>query len=197
MNAVDDPPCPTYSFKPSLFGAVWEFRLAPDSIEWKTGARAGRINYRDVRRVRLSFRPVTMQTYRFLTEIWGTSGPKIEIASSSWRSMVEQERHDAAYSTFVGELHRRLAKAQPAAAFQTGTPALLYWPGLVVFAVVVLALVALALRALQVEAWAGATMICGFLVLMLWQAGTFFRRNRPRVYRPDSPPVDLLPCLSS
>ena len=192
MNVVDDPPCPTYSYKPSLFGAVRKFRLAPDAIEWECGAGTGRIDYCEVRRVRLSFRPVTMQTYRFLTEVWGASGPKIEIASSSWRSMVEQERHDAAYSTFIGELHRRLA-VQPTASFQTGTPVLLYWPGLVVFTVVVLALVALVIRALQVEAWAAAMMIGGFLALMLWQAGTFFRRNRPRVYRPQSPPADLLP----
>ena len=52
-----------------------------------------------------------MQTHRFITEIWSADNPKIQIVSVSWRSIMEQERLDNAYSAFVTELHRRLAAA--------------------------------------------------------------------------------------
>jgi len=51
----------------------------------------------------------------------------------------------------------------------------------------------LIVRALQVDAMSGAAFIGGFLVLLLWQGGTYFRRNRPGVYRPDALPAALMP----
>jgi len=56
-----------------------------------------------------------------------------------------------------------------------------------------LALAGLVVRALQVEAWSAAALIVGVFVLMLWQVGTFFRRNRPGTYRPEEIPADSLP----
>ena len=191
LDGENDPT--SYSYKPSLFGAPWQFRLAADALEWQAGMRAGRFPYADIRRVRLSFRPVNMQTYRFLAEIWPLQGPKVTIASSSWRSMIEQSRQDAAYSTFVTELHRRIAAARGTAAFDSGSPALLYWPGLAIFAAVSLALAALTVKALRVASWAAAALVGGLLGLFLWQAGTFFKRNRPGRYRPDALPRALLP----
>src|SRR5438105_15798371 len=79
-----------YSYKPSLMGAAWEFRLRRDALEWRAGRHQGSAPYGRIVRVRLSFRPVTMQTRRFVTEIWPDQGPRLSIASTSWRSMVEQ-----------------------------------------------------------------------------------------------------------
>jgi hypothetical protein len=183
----------SYSYKPSLMGGPWEFHLTPDAIEWQAGRRSGRIHYRDIRRTRLSFRPVTMQTYRFLAEIWPAEGPKITIASSSWKSMFEQERLDAAYAVFITELHQRVAAANPPARFETGSPPLIYWPGFALFAMVSSALAALIVRGLKVEAWEGTAFIAAFLAVFLWQAGTFFRRNRPGVYSPGQLPENVLP----
>jgi len=183
----------SYSYKPSLMGAAFEARLEPDALAWQAGGRTGRIPYKDIRRLRLSFRPVTMQSQRFLTEIWPMQGPKIVLASCSWRSMFEQERRDAPYAAFVTELHRRLAAAQSSARFDAGSPPLLYWPAVTLFAGVSLSIAALLVRALQLGSLGGAAFIAAFLALFLWQAGTFFRRNKPRAYTPDSPPHDLVP----
>ncbi len=197
MAAVTAPPptAPTnsYAYKPALFGPLWRFRLTPDAIEWEAEPQGGRILYVDIRRLRLSFRPVSMQTHRFLAEIWPARAAKLQIASSSWRSMVDHERHDAAYSAFMLELHRRLAAAQVAVRFECGSPALRYWPGLVIFVGVALALSWLTVQALAVGAWAGAAIVGGVLAIFLWQAGTFFRRNRPGTYEPQAPPRHLLP----
>lgn len=190
---TDAAPETRYDFKPTLLGAAWEFRLEADALEWQWGRRNGRVPYDRIARVRLSFRPVTMQTYRFLAEIWPADGPKLFIASTSWRSILEQERKDAAYAAFLAELHRRISAAGGRTTFIAGSPPLIYWPGLVVFAAVSLALAALSVRAIQDEAWRGAAVVGAIFALFLWQAGGYFRRNRPQTYRADALPPDLIP----
>jgi hypothetical protein len=182
-----------YDYKPALLGAAWQFRLRSDALEWQWGRRAGRLPYERVARVRLSFRPVTMQTYRFIAEIWPEEGPKLQIASTSWRSILEQERKDRTYAAFLAELHRRIAAAGGRADFVTGSSPFLYWPGLVVFAVAALAMAALTVRAIQVQAWEATAIVGGLFALFLWQVGGFFRRNRPGTYRPNALPPDLIP----
>jgi hypothetical protein len=183
----------TYAYKPSLLGAAFEFRLTPTALEWSRGRHGDRVPYDRIRRLRLSFRPVSMQSHRFLAEVWPAAGPKLLICSTSWRSPVEQQRHDAAYTAFIAELHRRIAAVGAAVSFEAGSPVAVYWIGLAVFAGVSLALAALTARALQVGAMAGAFIVGGFLALFLWQVGTFFRRNRPGIYAPHALPPEVLP----
>src|SRR3954464_6660452 len=115
----------TYAFKSSLMGAGFELRLACDALAWRRGGQAGRVNYDRIRRMRLSFRPMTMQNHRFVTEIWAADGPKLQIASTSWKSMFEQERLDAAYRVFVIELCRRVGTAGGGAPVPNRTPPVL------------------------------------------------------------------------
>jgi hypothetical protein len=182
-----------YVYKPSLMGAAWELRLRPDALEWRTGRHQGRIPYDCVTRIRLSFRPVTMQTRRFVTEIWWPGAPRLSVASTSWRSLVEQTAQDQAYGAFVRELNARVAAAGGAASFETGVPPLLYWPGVVVFVGVAAGLAVLTVHALATGAYSGAALVAGFLALFVWQSGGYFKRNRPARYRPEAPPKDLVP----
>ena len=184
---------PVYIHKPSLMGAPWELRLRPEALEWRTGRHEGRIPYGRVTRVRLSFRPVTMQTRRFIAEVWSAGEPRLSIASTSWRSMVEQASQDQAYGAFVRELHRRIAAAGVTPAYDCGSPALLYWPGLAVFAGVVVGFAMLIVRALDTGAYSGAAVVGAFFALFVWQSGTYFWRNRPGHYRPDALPTELVP----
>ena len=195
MSADPEPPPPAtrYAYKPSRLTAVWEFELAPDAIEWAAGGRRGRLPYADIRRMRLSFRPRSMQTHRFVAEIWSTRGGKLRLASSSPRSMAEYEAHDAAYAAFLDELHRRLAAARSPATFECGLAPLRYWPGVAIFAAVSLMLAALIVRALASANRSAMLLLGALLAIFLWQGGAFFRRNRPRRYRPETPPRDLLP----
>ena len=182
-----------YAYKPSLMGAALELRLTPAVLEWRRGRRTDRIPYTAIRRLRLSFRPVTMQSHRFLAEIWPAGGPKLQICSTSWRSVVEQERHDAAYTAFIAELHRRIAGAGAAPVLETGVPIVVYWSGFVVLAGVCLAIAGLIVRALQVGAYVGAGIVACFLPFFLWQIGMFLHRNRPGTYRIDALPPLVLP----
>ncbi len=184
-----------YSYRPTLLGAPSTFALTEGGMDWSVGGRTGRVRYRDVRRVRLSFKPGSIQAYRFLTEIWAEGAPKLEIMSSSWKSMVEQERRDESYAAFVAELHTRVATAGSPVpvGYERGANPFLYWPGLVLYSVVTLGLAATFARALQLETYGAAAFIGGFGALLLWQGGNFFHRNRPGSYRPDALPRALMP----
>jgi hypothetical protein len=193
---MDLPSGPTefnYAFKASLLGAPLEYRLADDALEWRRGASAGRAAYGHIRRIRLSFRPMTMQNYRFLAEVWPADASKLQIASTSWKSVFEHQRLDAEYRAFVVELNRRVGAARGNTSFVTGSPVFIYWPGVAVFIGAAFGVAALAVRALQVEAFAAAAFIAAFFALFMWQAGNFFLRNRPGVYAPDAVPPRLLP----
>jgi hypothetical protein len=195
MRRLPDPPSDErqYTYRPSLMGAPWSFKLTPDGLAWENGRRSGHVLYRDIRRVRLSFKPVSMQTQRYMMEVWSDGTPKLAAVSSSWKSMVEQERLDKSYSAFVAALHRRLGEAGAPVRFEQGHSSLAYWPELLIFTGVALGLAFLIVRALQSGALAGAAFIAAFLGLFLWHGGNFFRRNRPGVYRPDALPEILLP----
>jgi hypothetical protein len=182
-----------YAYKPSLMGRPWEFRLTRDALEWQIGRYQGRTPYASVVRIRLSFRPVTMQTRRFVAELWTTDGPRLVIASSSWKSILEQEGQDRAYGAFIRELHRRIAASGARVAFETGSSAIRYWLGLAVFLIVSLGLAVLTVRALQSAAWPAVAIIGGLLCLFVWQSGNYFRRNRPGRYRPEALPEHVVP----
>lgn len=194
-DATPEPPAAgeTYTYRASLLGAPFTFRLTDDGLAFEAGRRAGVIPYHAIARLRLSFKPSSMQSGRYVTEIWAADAPKLTIVSSSWKSMMIQERQDKAYSAFIAALHRRFDAAGAKTQFERGSVPALYWPGLVAFVGVGLGLALLIVRALQVDAKAGAAFVGGFLALFLWQGGNFFRRNKPGTYRPDAPPADLLP----
>jgi hypothetical protein len=181
-----------YEYKSSLIGAPFEFRLAPDALHWAKGGLRGSTRYAKIRRIRLGFRPLTMHNHRFVAEVW-TDGPKLVIASTSWKSMFEQEQRSAAYRGFVTELCQRVGAAGGSTLFQTGSPPLIYWPGLIIFAAALLAIAALIVRALQAETWGSAAFVAAFFALFLWQGGTFFRRNRPGRLDPAAVPDSVLP----
>lgn len=192
-NGANATPETTYSYRPSLMGAGWTFRLTGTGIVWEAGSKSGRVPYRSVRRVRLSYKPASMQTHRFITEIWADGAPRLQLVSSSWKSMVEQERLDDFYAAFVRELHRHLAAAGAPVDYVRGRHPLSYWPGLVLFVLVALGLGATVVRALEAHSVGAAAVIGGFVVLFCWQGFSFFRRNRPGGYTPEALPQDLLP----
>lgn len=183
----------TYAYRPSITGAGWQFRLDDDAIAWDMGRKSGRVPYRDIQLVRMSYRPLTMQTHRFVTEVFTDTGPRLQIASTSWKSLVEQERRDGPYTEFVRELHRRLPANGGEIVFVGGAEPIRYWAGFGVFVVIAVGLAGLVVRALQYGVWGAAGLIVLFLAWFLFQVGNYFRRNRPVRYRVSELPANLLP----
>lgn len=193
-----------YAYKASLMGGAWMLRLAPDGLHWSIGTMAGAVPYSSIRRIRIGFRPVTMQSYRFLAEIWSDKGLKIPIASASWKSLMEQERQDEGYTRFVIALHQRIAAAGGDPDLRAGALPFLYWPGVAIFCALVVMGVSLAVQSMslgeraigQPMDWTqtGAILVLvAMFFWLLWQMGSFFKRNLPRRYTLDTLPADLLP----
>ena len=190
-NAEDGDP--VYFYKPNLMGSPWVFRLRDNGLAWEYGRRSGLIRYDQVRRVRMSFRPATLQNQRFITEIWAPQHPKLQISSTTFRGLMEQARQDGEYTAFVAELHRRLAEAGSAARFESGMHPVLYWLGVAVFAAIGVTLGGFLVATLLKRDLTGAAVVAGVIALLIWQVGMMFRRNRPLIYRPDEPPETVLP----
>lgn len=183
----------TYAFRHSMMGAPHAFRVAHDALYWHVGRYDGRIPYRTIRRIRLAFRPVSMQTHRFIAEIWSDNAPKLSVASVSRRGLMEQERQDAAYRAFVQALHQRIAETGATPVLQAGSSPWLYWPGLGLLAALALTFPVMFFRSLQAGTGMSAALMIVLLIVFLWQLGLFFWRNRPGTYRADAPPATLLP----
>lgn len=186
---------PVYGYKPNLMGAPWVFALTDAGIEWEYGRRTGLLPYDKVRRVRMSFRPATLQTQRFMTEIWGEDSPKLQISSTTFRGLVEQARQDADYVPFVAELHRRLAAAGSTASFEVGMNRWLYGVGVVVMGAIAVVLAILIGRTALNRDLPGFAIVAAVGALFAWQAGSLFYRNRPMTYWPDAPPSVAMPTV--
>jgi hypothetical protein len=182
---------PTYAYRPSLVGAPWIFRLGEDALHWESGRRSGRVEYSQIKRVRLLYRPGTMQPHRFVTEIRSQGTPKLTIASTSWRTMTDIERLDRPYRDFVIALHQRLA-GHPIELI-AGLKPPVFLLALVLFVVTALGMAAVAIRTLQEGAGVAALLICAFVALFVWQIANYVWRNRPVRYVAPDVPESLLP----
>jgi hypothetical protein len=136
---------------------------------------------------------MTMQSRRFVAEIWSNAAPKLQIASTSWRSIMEQEAQDRPFGDFMRRLSERVAASSAAAEFRTGSPLLLWGLGLLLFAGMLIAIPLLAFRTVTAGAAGGALLIVAFLGLFIWQLGRFFWRNQPGEYDPLNVPTRVLP----
>lgn len=182
----------SYTYRPSLLGAAWQFDLTEEGLAWSAGRRHGVWRYDEIAHVQLSYRPVSMQRRRFRADIRSKDGRTLPIVSATWQSMVAVAPQDETYRAFILELHRRVATAGKAT-FGAGMKQPAYVIGLVVLAFVGIALAGLIVRAIATASWSGVLFLLACGAVFSWQIGGFVRRNRPRGYTPDGVPADLIP----
>jgi hypothetical protein len=189
----ETPPDSSYAYRASLIGSAHRFTLEDDGISWQAGRRSGKWRYADIAAVRMSYRPMSMQSRRFRTDIEHRGGGRIVVMSTTWQTLALMDRQDTDYRAFIVGLHRRLASHGGRASLVGGLRPALYYGGVGVLMLLSVAMAALLVRALVTGEWAGALFIVGMSALFGWQIGGFMRRNRPRTYAFDALPQDLLP----
>ncbi|ABA04355.1 conserved hypothetical protein [Nitrobacter winogradskyi Nb-255] len=187
------PPDVGYAYRASAIGSAHRFALEDDGLSWRASRRTGRWRYEDIVAVRMSYRPMSMQSHRFRTEISHQDGGRIIVMSTTWRTLALMDAQSNDYRTFIVELHRRLAAHGARAMLAGGLNPALYFAGMSVLTLLSVAMTALLMRAIVTGEWAGALFIVGLSALFGWQIGRFMRRNRPRAYTLDALPRDLLP----
>jgi hypothetical protein len=182
-----------YRYRASLIGAAHRFELTDDGLSWRVGGRSGVWPYRAITSIRLSYRPVSMQSRRFRADIENLSRERIAVLSTSWQTAALMAPQDRDYRAFIHALHRRRAQAGGKVVLTGGLNPHVHVAAIGVLALLATAMVGLLLRALATGEFAGALFLVGFAALFAWQIGGFIRRNRPRSYRFDDLPNDLLP----
>jgi hypothetical protein len=196
----NDPPdeaTTRYAYKASLVGAAHQFELTGEGLSWRIGGKSGLWPYAAISGIRLSYRPVSMQSRRFRADLDGAGLQRglgrIVLLSTSWQTSVLMAPQDRDYRAFVVALHRRMAEAGSNAVLTGGLKPRVYLAALVLLALVAVAMAGLLVRAIMTGEWAGIVFLLGFAALFGWQVGGFVRRNRPQTYTFDHLPEALLP----
>ena len=182
-----------YAYKASLIGAAHRFELTDEGLSWQIGGRSGVWPYAGISAIRLSYRPVSMQSRRFRADIESAGYGRIAVLSTSWQTAALMAPQDHDYRTFIIELHARMKQAASNATLAGGLRPRIYAVAVVLLILVAAAMAALFIRAIATGEWAGVLFLVGFAALFAWQVGGFIRRNRPQVYTFDHLPKALLP----
>lgn len=182
-----------YIFKPSLVGGASQFDLTDEGLSWQARGKHGVWPLEKIAAIRLSYRPVSMQSRRFRADIEDTRGERVTLYSTTWHTVALMSPQDNGYRAFIVELHRRLAAIGSKAVLVIGINPAIYTAGLAVLGLVGVAMLGLLIRALITGEFAGALFLIGFAALFGWQIGGFLRRNKPRGYAFDALPDDVLP----
>ena len=198
MSALSDVPNDqaagvSYAYKASLIGAAHQFELTDDGLSWHVGGKSGVWRYGDIAAVRLSYRPISMQSRRFRADIENRNRQSVAVISTTWQTVALMSPQDKQYRAFITELHRRMADAGSRAALIGGIRSGVYAGGVAMLALVAIAITGLLARAVATGAYGGALFLIGFAALFGWQIGGFIRRNKPRTYTFGDLPKELLP----
>jgi hypothetical protein len=186
-------PAARYAYKASLVGSSHQFELTEEGLAWRIGGKSGVWPYADISAVRLSYRPVWMQSRRFRADVDNADGRRIAILSTSWQTAALMAPQDHDYRSFIARLHARMASGGSMAKLIGGLGPRSYAAAIILLTLVAVAMSGLLLRAIATGEWAGALFLVGFGALFAWQIGGFVRRNRPRTYTFDHLPEALLP----
>jgi hypothetical protein len=192
-TAADGAPGTRYAYKASLIGAAHLFELTDAGLSWRIAGKSAVWPYADISAIRLSYRPVSMQSRRFRADIGHTDGARITILSTSWQSAALMAPQDQDYRLFITALHARMAQAASQAKLAGGLTPRIYACAIGLLTLVAMAISGLLVRALATGEFAGALFLVGFTALFAWQVGGFVRRNRPLAYSFDHLPKALLP----
>jgi hypothetical protein len=182
-----------YAYKASLIGAAHQFELTEEGLWWRIAGRSGVWPYADISAIRLSYRPVSMQSRRFRADLGNTDGARIIILSTSWQTAALMAPQDHDYRVFMTQLHARMAKAASRASLVGGLKPRVYAAAIMCVTLVAIAISGLLVRSIVTGEWAGTLFLVGFAALFAWQVGGFVTRNRPMAYTFDHLPKALLP----
>jgi hypothetical protein len=182
-----------YAYKASLIGSAHQFELTGEGVSWQVGSRSGVWPYAEIAAIRLSYRPMSMQSRRFRADIERVGGGRIAIMSTTWQTIALMAPQDQGYRAFMTQLHQRMKQAGSRAELIGGIGPKTFAGGIVLLALVGISMAGLLIRAIATGEFAGVLFLIGFTVLFGWQIGGFMVRNRPRTYTFDQLPGALLP----
>jgi len=185
----------TYQHNPRPVGGPISFTLNGDRLTVDSGRKVHDVQLGAVESVRMVYEPGRLGRKAFLTKVRMRDGKTFSFSSVSWRSMIEAEQLTGPYRAFTQALFEAIARANPDVRFLAGKPYWLWLSTAVLAVASLLAMAALIWRALQMGSTSVALLGAFFALVGVWQIEPMVRLNRPRSFRPEAPPSELLPSL--
>lgn len=183
----------TYTHSPRPVGGPISFALEGDRLTVDSGRKVSEVRLGAVESVRMTYEPGRIGQRSFRTKITMKDGKAFTVGSLHWRNLVAAQEMTAEYRAFVQRLCEAVARANPEARFIAGKP---WWIWFSTATVAVLSLLLMAFliwRALQMGSTNVALAGALLALVGIWQIEPMVRLNKPRAFRSDTPPDELMP----
>jgi hypothetical protein len=193
IASQDYVPPVSYAHRAKPYAAEAQFVLEPDHVAINQGSRSGNFPYRDIVMIRLIYKPRNTTNEGYQAKLYRRDKKTAALTNLSWKSLVDLERQDVPYSQFVEALISRTAAANPAIVLRAG---MARWLHVVTALAGLSAIVALVIVTAQAILNGGypVALLTGALTLYFgWWSLRYLGRNRPRGFRADSIPADVMP----
>lgn len=182
-----------YKQRPRPFSGEVVFGLTDDALIVDNGRRHETIPFTEMYALRLTFGYRNVGTQVFMARIRRANGRTVAITNLNWKGYVDYDSQDKAYTIFVTELMRKIARANPNALFERGRPALSWLATAIVGITALVAFAGAAIWGLTRGNWLLSTMAVIFLFPFGRQVHGMLTRNKPGLFQANDPPRDLLP----
>ncbi|WP_243373602.1 hypothetical protein [Microvirga solisilvae] len=183
----------TYTHSPRPVGGPISFALDGDRLTVDSGRKVHEVRLGAVETVRMTYEPGRVGQKSFRTKVTLKDGKNFTFSSLSWRSMIEAEQLTAEYRSFAQSLCDAIAAANPEARFIAGKPYWLWFSTTVVAILSLLLMAYLIWQALNMGS-TGVALIGALLAIVgVWQIEPMVRLNKPRFFRSNALPEELMP----
>lgn len=189
----DARPIATYAHRAKPYAGEAEFRLYPTHLRVEQGRRSGDFPLADIVLVRLLYKPRNTTNEGYQAKLYRRDRRTAALTNLSWKSLVDMERQDEDYRRFIEALVAAVAKANPGLALRAGMAP---WLHRLTAAAGLLALAALAVVSAQAALNGSlpvALATAGLLAYLGFWTWRYLGRNRPRAFRADAIPAEVLP----
>ena len=183
----------TYTHNPRPVGGPVSFVLQGDRLVVDSGRKVQEVRLGAVESVRLTYEPGRVGRKAFRTRVTMQDGKAFTFTSLNWRSLIEAQELTGEYRAFTQALCAAIAKANPAARFIAGKPGWLWLATAIVAAASLLGTAVLIWQALRLGSTGVALMGALLALVGVWQIEPMIRLNKPRSFRPEALPGELMP----
>ncbi|MGL4324113.1 MAG: hypothetical protein ACRCTD_08730 [Beijerinckiaceae bacterium] len=183
----------TYAHTPKPFGREVTFTRAGRELIVSDERKTLNAPLKEVTQVRLTYEPRNTMAKGFRMKLTLSNKRTATMTNLAWKSLVQVDKQNEPYRSFVTALIRDIGAANPNCLFIGGRPRVMWLAMAIVAAATMSGLLFLIARAY----WAGsnsmALFVLAFAMYFGWMASDLLMRNRPRIFTPEAIPPDLLP----
>jgi hypothetical protein len=183
----------TYTHSPRPVSGPISFVLKGDRLTVDSGRKVQEVRLGAVETVRMTYEPGRVGRRAFRTKVTLKDGKTFTFTSLSWKSLVDARELTGEYRAFTQALCAAILRANPDARFVAGRP---MWVWLATTIVAVASLLAMAFmiwRAFRMGSTNVALLGGLFALVGVWQIEPMIRLNKPRPFRTEALPEELLP----